>query len=147
LSYLLLNTVPPNEDGFLGPRDIMQRHLHSALVVLSACDTAIGHLQGEEGIANLSRSFLIAGSSAVVSTLWKVDDTYSLFVTKTFYEYLSRGKSAGDSLRAAKMAVLAKFGQNTPPKYWAGFVLTGNGRVQLSSGPAEVENAHFKGEN
>jgi CHAT domain-containing protein len=122
----------------------MQRELHSALVMLSACDTAIGHLQGEEGVANLSRSFLIAGSSSVISTLWKVDDTYSLFLTKTFYEHLDRGESAGDSLRAAKMAVLTKFGQNTPPKYWAGFLLTGNGRVKLPSRPARVESANLR---
>lgn len=144
LSYLLLKAAPPNKDGFLQPRDIMQRDLPNSLVVLSACDTSIGHLEGEEGVANLSRSFLIAGASSVVSTLWKIDDTYSLFLTKSFYEHLSSGESAGDSLRAAKMAVLAKFGQNTPAKYWAGFVLTGNGDIKLSSRPVGVQSAHLQ---
>lgn len=143
LSYLLLDMAPPNTDGFLQPRDIMERNLHSAVVMLSACDTVIGHLQGEEGVASLDRSFLIAGSSSVISTLWKVDDTYSLFLTKNFYEHLGQGESAGDSLKAAKMAVLAKFGQNTPPKYWAGFVLTGDGSVQLSKRPVGLETAHL----
>jgi CHAT domain-containing protein len=143
LSYLLLKAAPPNQDGFLQPRDIMQRDLPSSLVVLSACDTAIGHIQGEEGVANLSRSFLIAGASSVISTLWKVDDTYSLFLTKAFYEHLSRGESASDSLRTAKMAVLEKFGQNTPVKYWAGFVVTGNGQVKMSSRPVGVQAAQI----
>lgn len=146
LSYLLLNAAP-NKDGFLQPRDIMQRDLPGSLVVLSACDTSIGHLQGEEGVANLSRSFLIAGASAVVSTLWKIDDTYSLFLTKSFYEHLNSGESAGDSLRAAKMAVLAKFGQATPAKYWAGFVLTGNGDVKLSDRPLPVHSASLQKTN
>jgi CHAT domain-containing protein len=143
LSYLLLDMAPPNSDGFLQPRDIMERNLKSAVVMLSACDTGIGHLQGEEGVANLSRSFLIAGSSSVISTLWKVDDTYSLFLTKEFYQHLSGGESAGDSLKAAKMAVVAKFGQNTPPKYWAGFILTGNGNVQLPKRPENIEAARL----
>jgi CHAT domain-containing protein len=143
LSYLLLKAAPPYKDAFLEPRDIMQRDLHSALVVLSACDTAIGHLQGEEGVADLGRSFLIAGSSSVISTLWKIDDTYSLFLMKTFYEHLGRGESTGESLRAAKMAVLATFGQNTPLKLWAGFVLTGNGGVKLPNPPAKVASAHI----
>ncbi len=143
LSYLLLDPAPPNQDGFLQPRDIMQRDLPGSLVVLSACDTAVGHLQGEEGVANISRSFFIAGASSVVSTLWKIDDTYSLFLTKTFYEHLNSGESAGDSLRAAKMAVLEKFGQNTPVKYWGGFVLTGNGQVRMSTRPVGVQTAQI----
>jgi CHAT domain-containing protein len=144
LSYLLLDPAPPNQDGFLQPRDIMQRDLPGSLVVLSACDTAVGHLQGEEGVANISRSFLIAAASSVVSTLWKIDDMYSLFLTKTFYEHLSRGESAGDSLRAAKMAVLEKFGEDTPAKYWAGFVLTGKAGVKLSSRSLGVQSAYLR---
>lgn len=58
------------EDGMLETPEIVRLNLRSDLVVLSACETAVGELQGEEGISNLSRSFLLAGAESVTSTLW-----------------------------------------------------------------------------
>jgi len=52
---------------------------------LSACDTAVGSLQGEEGIANLSLAFMLAGAKNVVSTLWSIDDTSATLSKKRFY--------------------------------------------------------------
>jgi hypothetical protein len=57
-SALLIGSFP--NMTFLGPRDILQFHLNSELVVLSACDTGVGRLQGQEGSWNLARSFLMA---------------------------------------------------------------------------------------
>ena len=54
--------------------EIVRLNLRSELVVLSACETAMGELQGEEGISNLSRSFFLAGAESVTSTLSSVDD-------------------------------------------------------------------------
>lgn len=60
---LIFRPDPPQEDGLLEPREILNLHLNADLVVLSACESAVGHLQGEEGIANLARAFLEAGPS------------------------------------------------------------------------------------
>jgi carboxyl-terminal processing protease len=71
-------------DSFLEPSDIVSLHLGARVVVLSACSTAVGRLQGQVGVANLARAFLQAGADSVVSTLWPVDDLQSLFLMKAF---------------------------------------------------------------
>ena len=71
-------------------------------MVLSACDTAVGPIEGQEGVATLARSFLIAGAQNVISTLWATDDNSSLAVLKQFYSHLATGESAAASLADAK---------------------------------------------
>jgi CHAT domain-containing protein len=131
---LILRSDPPRNNGFFEARDILRTRLNAELVVLSACDTAVGRLQGEEGIANLAQAFLIAGASSVVPTLWKVDDVYSLFLMKQFYARLSQGQDKAIALQGAKEDLLQKFGPNTDPAFWAGFTLIGDatGRIQLN---------------
>jgi len=62
-ALVLLSDRLAGEDGFLQASEIVQLRFDADLVVLSACDTAVGPLQGQEGIANLSRAFLLAGCS------------------------------------------------------------------------------------
>lgn len=124
---LIFRPDPPAEDGLLEPREILGLRLNADLVVLSACDTAVGHLQGEEGIANLARAFLSAGFASVVSTLWPIDDTYSLFLMKRFYTHLHGGVTEAEALRLSQEDLLHKFGEDTPASDWAAFTLLGDG--------------------
>jgi CHAT domain-containing protein len=93
--------------------------------VLSACDTAVGPIQGEEGISTLSNSFLLAGARAVISTLWSVDDTSSLFLMQQFYSRVAAGCSPALALTHAKREMLHKYGNAALPFYWAGFTFEG----------------------
>ena len=79
-ALVLLSDRPAGEDGFLQASEVVQLHLDTDLVVLSACDTAVGPLQGQEGIANLSRAFLLAGARSGISTVWQVEDSSSLYL-------------------------------------------------------------------
>jgi CHAT domain-containing protein len=124
---LILRIDPPRSDGRLEARDILRLRLRCELVVLSACDTAVGRLQGEEGIANLTRAWLAAGADSVVSTLWPVDDSFTLYLMKRFYEHLALGVDKASALHRAKLDLLKQFGEDTPPVFWAGFTLTGAG--------------------
>jgi CHAT domain-containing protein len=114
-ALLFLSDPKAQEDGLLQASEITHLRLSADLVVLSACDTAVGRLQGEEGIANLSRAFMLAGARAVVSTLWSVDDTFSLFLMKRFYAGLSTGETISLALRNAKLDVLHTFGERAVP--------------------------------
>jgi CHAT domain-containing protein len=104
----------------------------SDLVVLSACDTAVGPLQGQDGIANLSRAFLEAGARSVISTLWEIDDNSSLFLMKRFYAHLSTGQSAATALTTAKRDMLRTLGPKALPYQWAGFTIEGGAGRQAS---------------
>lgn len=138
---LIFRPDPPHDDGLLEPQEILGFHLNADLVVLSACDTAVGHLQGEEGIENLSRTFLTAGARSVVSTLWEIDDTYSLFLMKRFYTHLRDGATEAAALARSQNDVLNKFGEDTPAADWAAFTLLGDGdRVIFPKEQPEVSS-------
>ena len=66
--------------------DIYNLDLSSEMVVLSACETALGKdIQGE-GLVGITRGFMYAGASRVVASLWKVDDAATAELMGKFYE-------------------------------------------------------------
>jgi CHAT domain-containing protein len=134
------------EDGFLEPREIARLHFGARVIVLSACDTAVGRLQGQVGVANLARAFLQAGADSVISTLWPVDDMDSLLLMQAFYRHLVRGDDVASALALAKRDMLDKLGGgDASPSSWAGFVLLGNGGSSLrSSQTAEVRGLRIQ---
>jgi CHAT domain-containing protein len=91
----------------------------------SACETAVGPLQGQEGVANLSKAFLAAGGRSVISTLWQIDDNASLFLMRRFYAHLGAKRSPDDALRRAKLDFVRKFGPAAVPHLWAGYTFEG----------------------
>jgi CHAT domain-containing protein len=115
------------DDGLLQSREIIQLPLSADLVTLSACDTGAGRLQGEEGIANLVRAFLLAGAKTVVASTWSADDIFTTALMKQFYQRIVAGQDEGTALQEAKLDLLHKFGDSTPPFYWAGFTMVGDG--------------------
>ena len=124
-ALVLLSDAAAGEDGILQGMEIMNLHLNADLVVLSACDTAAGRLLGEEGVGTVSRAFQLAGARSVLSTLWTVDDTFSLNLMKRFYSRLGSGQSIADALAGAKRDILREFGARAVPYYWAGFIVDG----------------------
>jgi CHAT domain-containing protein len=124
-ALVLLSDPSAGEDGFLQASEIVQLHLNTDLVVLSACDTAVGPVEGEEGISALSRAFLLAGARTVVSTLWSIDDTFSLFLMKQFYKHIGAHEPPSVALAAAKRDMLRKYGAAAVPYYWAAYTVEG----------------------
>ncbi len=58
------------------------------LVVLSACQTALGREAGGEGLLGFAQAFLSRGARSVVLSRWKVDDTATALLMVRFYENL-----------------------------------------------------------
>jgi CHAT domain-containing protein len=131
-ALILLSDKRAGDDGFLQSPEIAQLRLNANLVVLSACESAAGPLQGQEGVANLSRAFLLAGARSVVSSLWTVDDKSSLYLMRRFYRRVADGKTFGTALAEAKRDMIREFGPNAVPSKWAAFTLEGLGSGRLS---------------
>jgi CHAT domain-containing protein len=131
-ALILLSDKRAGDDGFLQSPEIAQLRLNADLVVLSACESAAGPLQGQEGVANLSRAFLLAGARSVVSSLWTVDDKSSLYLMRRFYRRIADGKTFGTALAEAKRDMIRDFGPNAVPSKWAAFTLEGLGSGRLS---------------
>jgi CHAT domain-containing protein len=125
---LVLSSDPHgHEDGLLQAREIRNLPLRTELLTLSACDTGLGTLEGQEGVANLIRAFLFAGTRSVVASLWKASDVYTAHLMSRFYGYLAKGTDRSAALQRAKIDSMREFGRNAAPFYWAGFVIVGEG--------------------
>jgi len=126
-SALVLGADPKaGEDGLLQVREIKRLRINAELTTLSACDGGIGKLQGEAGVSDLAEAFLAAGSKAVVASLWSADDTFAGALMERFYQHLVQGENAGTALRGAKLDLLAEYGDQVTPFYWAAFVAIGD---------------------
>ncbi len=114
------------EDGYLHTLEILALPLGSELVVLSACETATGRVSRGEGVVGLSRAFLGAGASAVVSSLWAVSDESTAQLMTAFYEKM-RGKKrpAVRAMNEAKLEMLES-GEYSHPFHWASFIVIGS---------------------
>jgi CHAT domain-containing protein len=117
------------DDGVLEVNEVFGLALSSDLVVLSACQTALGSGSladvppGDDWVG-LSRAFLLAGSRQVLGTLWPVDDRATAVFMRRFYGNLARGMSAARALALAQRSTGA-VPETADPFYWAGFVLVG----------------------
>ena len=125
-SALVLGADPQSsDDGLLQVREIIRLRLNAELTTLSACDSGVGKLQGQEGISNLVEAFLVAGSKSVVASLWSADDTFASALMEQFYRHLAQGEDTSSALRNAKLDLLAKYGDQVSPFYWAAFIAVG----------------------
>jgi CHAT domain-containing protein len=111
-------------DGVLSAAQIEALPLSAALVVLSACDTALGDTgAGDEGVG-LVRAFLIAGAQRVLGSQWQVDDAGTAAFMQGFHRIWRGGGSAAAALRRAQ---LDRREQAPHPYHWAAFSLHGGG--------------------
>jgi hypothetical protein len=100
---------------------LFQEPLSARLVVLSACETGMGRVIAGDDLLGLTRSFYLAGASAVVSSLWPVDDEATRVFMEAFHERAGTGQY-GSAWLAARDAVKAK---GYPPSSYGAFVLGG----------------------
>lgn len=115
-------------DGYLYSLEILTLQLQSPMIVLSACESALGRLERGEGVVGLTRSFLAAGAQGVVASLWPVPDASTAALMTGFYEELWQRHSAAASLRAARAQLLASE-EWSHPYFWSAFVLVGTERM------------------
>ncbi len=110
------------EDGILTAYEISQMDLRNTeLVVLSACETGLGHIEGNEGVYGLQRAFKIAGAKTLVMSLWQVPDYQTQELMTVFYQKWLLGKlPVRQALQAAQKEMRDK---GYEPYYWAGFVV------------------------
>ena len=127
--YLVLS--PFHDDGSLVKDwqlrlpEVYELNLAAELVVLSACETALGEVIRGEGLLGMSYGFLYAGASTVAASLWSVPDPSTAALMEIFYERLRQGDTPAAALRSAQLEFLAKFPGSRAPYKWAGFVIQG----------------------
>lgn len=147
LSNTTVNESPYGEDGFLNSKEISGLRLNADLVTLSACNTAMGKFINGEGLLGLQRSFLTAGASSVVVSLWNIYDRSTSVFMSHFYQKMRMHEEEefglwnrslnwfgmyehplfdykAKALRDAKLAMIDHPYYNHPI-HWAPFILIG----------------------
>ena len=115
-------------DGFLRLQDIYNLKLSPDLVVLSACNTALGKDVKGEGLIGLTRGFMYAGAPRVVASLWKVDDAATAEFMSVFYrKMLAENLRPAAALRAGQTEMMKQTRWKSP-YYWAPFIIQGEWR-------------------
>ncbi len=102
LVFSLYDKNGKSQDGFLRLNQIYNLNLNSDLVVLSACQTALGKDVRGEGLIGLTRGFMYAGARRVVASLWKVDDAATAEFMKRFNKIFYRKNSRPHRLCARR---------------------------------------------
>jgi CHAT domain-containing protein len=127
------------DDGNLEVHEIFNLNLQANLVVLSACQTALGSGYSEvlpkgEDLISLNRAFLFAGTPSVVASLWEIADPSTAVFMSRFYVNLKDNNKAVALAQTQKEMIRGDFLKNSKgkksdyshPYYWASFVLVGD---------------------
>jgi CHAT domain-containing protein len=115
--------------GRLEVHDVFGLQLNARLVVLSACQTALGggaleDVPAGDDWVGLVQAFHSAGAENVIAGLWPVDDRATAELMGDFYAGLSRGRPEAEALALAQRKMLRNKG-TAHPFYWAAFTMSG----------------------
>ena len=126
LSGIVLSLVDKqgkDQNGLLMTPDIFNLNLPADLIVLSACETALGKDVQGEGIVGLTRGFMYAGTSRLMLSLWQVDDKETAELMSRLYQIMFQEKLTPAA--ALRKAQLSMWKDGKAPYYWSAFILQG----------------------
>ena len=127
LSSKLMLARDNDNDGMLSARELYGIKINASLVTLSGCETGMSEIKNGDELIGLVRGFFFAGTSSLVASLWKVDDTATKKLMSLFYRHLkSEGKEIAYALQQAKIHMVNSKKYNHP-FFWAPFNLYGMG--------------------
>jgi CHAT domain-containing protein len=117
-----LTKLGAEQNGILTALEVSQLNLkNTKLVVLSACETGLGKIEGSEGTFGLKRGFKLAGVEQIIVSLWSVPDKETMELMTLFYSDLTLTLNPVISFEKAQKEMRNKY--PTDPEKWAGFVL------------------------
>ena len=119
------------QPNYLEAKDVLGMDLKgTAMIALSACESGLGRVEDGDEVLGFTRSFLSAGTSTLLASLWPVSDAATETLMTTLYDDLAKGESVQDAMRDAQRAVLAN-PETAHPFFWAPFNLIGNWRLKV----------------
>jgi CHAT domain-containing protein/Tfp pilus assembly protein PilF len=144
LDSALVLTIPEElpagrANGLLQVWEIFESvRIDADLVVLSACESALGREMSGEGLIGLTRAFQYAGARTVAASLWSVADQVTAELMTRFHRHLAAGLPKDQALQAAQLELIREPLEITTasghplemdasaPFFWAAFQLFGD---------------------
>ena len=108
---------------FISTSEIAGLRVPGALVVMTGCATGTGEAHDGAGLLGLTRAWLMAGASAVVSTAWPVEDNSGGMFARFYYHL--RNHSAAEALQLSQREVAHSRTGRLAPASWASYQVTG----------------------
>jgi hypothetical protein len=132
------NSIDSFDDGLLTIHEIASLDLRARLVILSACNTANLDPQIFGGqVQGLTSAFSVAGASTLISSLWSIDDVAAQGIMHNFADlaHMEPMQTVSGIMQMAVSKFLAEASQSAfhHPRFWAAFVVTGDGSIALGS--------------
>lgn len=125
--YFHKETEMQDNEAELHAYELSNMDMNSNLVVLSACYSGSGKISKGEGVMSLGRSFLNAGCSSIIMSLWRSPYKSTISELEGFYKYLLLGRRKDVALQCAKLGYLkGADSYDAHPRNWAGLILVGN---------------------
>ncbi len=121
LKSALLLAPDDENDGDLDMVEVFSLRMNPRLVVLSACESGVGSLEGGDEVQGMNRAFLYAGAGGVLASLWSVSDESTYSLMEHFYRELEE-EPAAEALRRAQLGLMEVY---PAPFHWGAFYLTG----------------------
>jgi CHAT domain-containing protein len=117
-------------DNLVFAADFTTLRLNADLLVLSACDTALGKNVAGEGLVGLRYITLARGARAVVASLWEVPDQATSELMMGFYQSFLAGHTPVESALSEAMRSMLR-GPRSDPAEWGAFTATLSGLDSL----------------
>ena len=120
------DNVSDKNDGLLTASEIRELKLNADFVVLSACNTAAGDKNSDEGLSGLASAFIFAGAKSIIASHWSVESNATQLLITNFFKNLQNFKGIGRS-EAMRQSMKKLFSDKkyNHPIFWAPFVLVG----------------------
>lgn len=133
---LLTSLSPVGGDGFLDTSEILQLRLDADLVVLTACDTAMGGGNSGEAFGGLARAFFYAGARSLLASHWRINDRATAQLMRGFFEHAQSGEPVSAALAKSQRRLLAQ-PDTSHPVFWAPLVVVGDGGRRIRHTPPD----------
>jgi CHAT domain-containing protein len=119
--------------NFLEAHEVLDLNLDKvSLVTLSACESGLGRVADGDEVLGFTRSFLAAGTSGLIVSLWPVSDDATKLLMSTLYAELAKGTDVQVAMQRAQLAVLHTKGMDHP-FFWAPFNVIGDWRLTVGA--------------
>ncbi|AFC23513.1 TPR repeat-containing protein [Saprospira grandis str. Lewin] len=143
-AFLLLPEEGPK--GRLDSKELAALSLENQdLLVLSACQTALGQQSSGEGVMSLGRALAHSAAPSAMVTLWSWNDESAVYLMRRFYIHLEQGSPKDKALQAAKLDYINNAKEmHCHPFFWAAAILYGN-RQALALRPKPNYSPYYWG--
>lgn len=123
-NLVALSLDPAGRPSYIGPEWIGARRVDHSLVVMNGCRSGSGTITGE-GLLGLTRAWLRAGATRVLSTHWPTNDNGGTFPREFYRQFLSRKLTHAEALRQTQLTMAASRDWRADPRHWAAYFLSG----------------------